>query len=224
MIQADPPSWPDVDSVQDDYVIPYSTLRKLGDGDAKAGRRRLRTMIDVEMVHQPVTGPTPKPSNVRLAGIDDEYSLADLLRADIAENASRVAPISEEAIFSFIQASTRDIHGLGAAKPNIAVIGSSSKIEAAVFLELNQWFWSDHWHLAERTTIVHPDFRRSRHVDDLIDFCKWMADQMSASVGHKVYLLSQVVGTKDVDRKSAKFGRLMERVGATYVYPSPPRA
>jgi hypothetical protein len=205
---------------EEGYTVPYETLVKLGHGDAAAGRRLLRVLIDVEMVHEPINGPTPRPENVRLASIVDEASLVDLLRLDVAENAAHIAPADDGALFDFVQAATRDIHNRGPAKPNIGVIGPPERIEGAIFLEMHKWFWSTEWYLEERLTTVRPDCRKSRHGADLIKFARWFSDSMSASVGFRVYLVANVVGTRDVNRKVALFSRLLNKAGGIFVYPN----
>lgn len=220
MTQEDLPEWPDPATLHDDYAVPYATLVKLGNGDAAAGRRFLRGLIDAEIVHEPINGPTPRPENVRLATIADEASLVELLRLDVAENAAHVAPADEASLFEFVHAATRDIHNRGQAKPNIGVIGPPERIEGAIFLEMHKWFWAAEWYLEERLTTVRPDCRKSRHGADLIKFARWFSDSMSASAGFRVYLVANVVGTRDVNRKVALFGRLLNKAGGIFVYPN----
>lgn len=223
MIQEDLPTWPDPSVfAEDDYVVPYETLLKLGRGDAAAGRRLLRTLIDIEIVHEPINGPTPKPENVRLATINDEASLVELLRLDVTENAAHIAAGDDAALFDFVQAATRDIHNLGSTKPIIGVIGSPDRIEGAIFIELNRWFWSSNsWFLQEKLTAVRPDCRKSRHATDLLKFARWFSDAMSESAGFRVYLLASVVASRDVNRKIMLFSRLMNKAGGVFAYPSP---
>lgn len=222
MIQETLPAWPDPATLQDDYTVPHAMLVKLGRGDAMAGRRLLRTLIDIEVVHEPINGPTPKPDNVRLATIADEASLVELLRLDVAENAAHIAPSDDEALFTLVQAATRDIHNLGPAKPSIGVIGSPGQIEGAIFLQLQRWFWSsEHWFVEERLTAVRPDCRKSRHAADLIRFARWFVDAMSEHTDVRVRLVLSVVATVGAGPKQAFFGRMLNRVGAIYSYPAP---
>lgn len=220
MTQGNEPASSDTPA-QEPYLVPYETVAKLGGGDAVAGRRLLRTLIDLAVVREPVNGPTERPDNVRLATIEDEASLAELLRLDVAENAAHIAPSNDGALFDFIQAATRDINNLGAAKPIIGVIGTPDHIEGAIFIELQRWFWSDQWFLQERLTAVRPDSRKTRHAANLLKFAKWFADTMSAQAGFRVYLIASVVGTREVDRKVALFGRTMNKAGGIFVYPNP---
>lgn len=222
MIQEDLPTWPDPGEVDADYTVPYGILVRLGKGDAHAGRRLLRTLIDIEMTHTPAEGPTERPPNVRVATIEDEESLVDLLKIDVAENAAHVAPMDEGALYEFVQAATRDLHNRGPVKPTIGVIGDPGQVQGAIFLEINRWFWAkDTFFIEERLTAVRPEYRTSRHASDLLKYAKWFVDAMSAQAGMRVYLVASVVATKDINRKIALFGRVLNRVGALYIYPQP---
>ncbi len=209
---------------EDGFLVPHATLVRLGKGDVAAGRRLLRTLVDIEIVRKPVVGPTTKPLNVRLATVHDEQSLVELLRMDVRENAEHIAPADITTLFEFVQASTRDIHNLGAAKPLIGVIGAVGQVEAAIFLQFQKWFWSaDTWFIEERLTTVHPDHRKSRHAADLLAFARWFVDEMSLQAGFRIYLIASVVGTQDVNRKVALFSRLMNKAGGVFVYPNAAR-
>ena len=200
---------------ESDYVVAHGTLVKLGRGDAAAGRRLLRTLIDVEASREPVTGPIEKPANVRLAQESDEDSILELLRLDHAENAAMVAPFDDGHVFSFIHSATRE------RTATIGVVDGPGGVIGMIFLTPEVWWFSPIWHVSERLLCVHPDHRRSQHAAHLLDFARWFVDDMSARLGYRVYLISSVVGAVDVDRKAALFGRRMERAGGVFVYPSP---
>lgn len=204
--------------IEEDYTVPHATLVKLGHGDAMAGRRLLRVLIDVEMTHEPQRGPASRPPGVRIATESDEPALMELLRLDHAESAAMVAPFDEVHAKSFLHAATRE---------RIAVIGVVDEPEgpAGMIYLINEcWWFSPTWYVAERLLFVHPDHRRSRHGRDLLQFARSFVDDMSAQLGYPVYLISAVVGTCDVDRKAAVYGRMMQRAGGVYVYPSPQQA
>jgi hypothetical protein len=207
--------------VEPGYTIPDEILAKLGDGDIKVGRRVLRTLIDLHVAHIPVNGPTERPADVRVANIEDEVSLVELLKIDIQENAAHIAPISDRRLWTFVQNATRDLMNLGAARPMIGVIGSPGQIEGAVFLSPAQWFWSEDWFLEERLIAVRPEFRGSRHGADLIRFARWCVDTIKADSGYRTYLLSSVVATRNALAKQALFGRMLNRIGSLYAYPNP---
>lgn len=215
MIQEDLPAWPDPATLHDDYMVPYETLVKLGRGDAKVGRRLLRTLIDVEVTHEPRRGPGTKPDTVRLATEADESALMELLRMDHQENALVVAPFDEQHTKGFIQAATREKDA------TIGVVDGPAGPVGLIWLIPEVWWFSPTWYVAERLTFVHPDHRRSRYGRDLLQFAHWFVDSMSAELGYQIFLISSVVGTVDVDRKVALFGRMMQRGGGIFIYPSP---
>ena len=145
----------------------------------------------------------------------DEAALIELARLDHAESASAVAPFDEQHVRSFIYAATRE---------RIATIGVVDEPEGPVglvYLTNENWWFSPDWYVAERLLFVHPAHRRSRHSRDLLRFAQWFVDSMTAELGYTVFLISSVVGTKDVDRKAALYGRTMTRGGGIYIHPSP---
>lgn len=202
--------------MSEDYLVPAATLAKLGNGDVKAGRRILRAMIDIEVEHEPINGPTEKPVNVRAAVAADEEAIMALLMTDLEENARLINPVCEPNITEFVKQAIRD---------NIATIGvvdGAHGLVALISIGLEKYWWTDHWSLAERVTFVHPDHRNSTYAADLIKFSKWFADGMSARLGYTVYLTASVAAPRDAYRKAALYGRSMCFMGGMYVYPKLP--
>lgn len=198
-----------------DYVVSLKTLERLGHGDAAAGRRLLRVLIDVESMREPVHGPVERPANVRLANEADEDSIIELLRADHAENAAMVAPFDEQHVRSFVYSATREHTA------TIGVIDGDHGVVGMIFLVPEIWWFASEWYVSERLMFVHPDHRRTRHAGSLIDFGRWFVTDMSRRLGYTVFMVSSVVGTHDVDRKVAVFGRKMQRGGGIFLFPSP---
>jgi hypothetical protein len=215
MIQEPLPRWPEPETPQDDYTVSHDTLVRLGRGDAAAGRRFLRTLIDVESIREPHTGPVERPPTVRLANQGDEAGILRLLRLDHAENAAMVAPFDALHVKSFVEAATRE---RGA---TIGVIDGPDGVVAMVYLVPEVWWFCADWYVAERLLYVDPEHRRSRHAANLLDFSRSFVDAMSRDLGYRVFLVSSVVGTRDVDKKTALFGRMMTRAGGVFVYPTP---
>ena len=199
----------------DAYIVSPETLVKLGRGNITAGRRLLRTLIDVEITHEPAHGPAAKPGNVRIATEADEDALIELARLDHEENAAIVAPFDEQHVRSFIYAATRE------RETTIGVIDADSGLAGMVVLSNEMWWFAPSWYVAERLLYVRAEHRRSRYAHDLLRFAHWFVDRMSADLGYTVFLISSVVGTRDADRKAAVFGRMMERGGGIFIYPSP---
>jgi hypothetical protein len=214
-MQEDLPARPDMATLEVDFVVHHATLLKLGHGDATAGRRLLRTLIDVHVTHDPPRGPIPRPPTVRIATEADEDGIIELLRMDHAENASMVAPFDEAHVRTFVYAATRE------RIDTIGVIDGTDCLAGLVRLTPESWWFSPTWYVAERLLFVHPQYRRGTKARDLLKFAMSFVDDMTREMGSTVFLVGSVVGTADVDRKSAVYGRLMTRGGGIFIHPPP---
>lgn len=217
MYQTALPPWPDAQSAEaaNGVVIPAEQIAKLGGGDRDAGLRQLRLILACETERKVSAGPTARPGNVRLAGPGDEAAILSRLLEDVAENASHIAPPSEDRIRTYIDTETR--------RSIVGVIDGNDGLPAAICVLIGaQWWWSDHWYLMEVCNYVHPDHRRSTHIDDLIDFERWLSDQWSEQYGYRVYLMTGVMGTRRLRAKIAMYWRRMTEVGRAFLYPPPP--
>lgn len=197
--------------------IPESTLRDLGGGDAKAGQRALRLILDAELSHVPINGPTLRPPSVRIATEADEDEILELFRLDHAENAAHVAPFSEQKCRAMIEAATRDNLA------TIAVVDASDGLAGFTYFQPEQWFFSDQFYVAERMTFVAPGHRASRAGPGLLKYLRFVVDDMARRLGYPVFLIAQVVATQDARRKVAMFGRLLNYAGGVFIYPDPAR-
>lgn len=197
-----------------DYVVPHATLVKLGHGDPKKGRRALRSMIDLEIEHEPINGPTQKPDNVRVAVRDDEANILALARAEIEENANHIAPLSEDKIMNMVLGATRSGHGV------VGVIDApDGTLAGQICLVPYAWWFSANWFNVDMFTYVSQAHRSSHYAADLIKFARWHTDQLSEKLGYQVYLLSGVTATRDVHAKASLYRRLSNFVGIFCVYP-----
>lgn len=199
-------------------VITREQLALLGGGDVVRGKCNLRRLLAAEREHKLPTAPATKPAKVRIATVADEAAIFELLMADLKENAESVAPISPERVMAHIQAGTR--------RQNACVMGvidgPDRKPVALVLLMTSQWWWSNALYIQEQITYVHPDHRRSNHIDALLQFAKWWTDSMITSFGHRLYMLAGVLGTKRVRQKSILYRRKFRMVGMAFLYPPPP--
>jgi hypothetical protein len=214
MYQTKIPPWPDAQSAEsaNGAVVTAEQLVRLGMGDRDAGLRQLRLIIAAETDRKVSKGPIAKPGTVRIAGPDDEDAIISRLLEDVAENASHIAPPSEARIRAYL--------GAGAI---VGVIDGDDGRPAAICIVVGaQWWWSDNWYLMEVCNYVHPDHRRSSHIDDMIDFERWLSDQWSMQYGYRVYLVAGVMGTRRLRAKIALYWRRMTEVGRAYLYPPPP--
>lgn len=198
-------------------TILLDALSRFGRGDAGRGRKELRLLMAAEPEGATMSGPTERPTSVRMATEADEQACLALLRLDLAANAAHIAPVDEEKVLATIQTGTRRRGGC------VGVIDDKDgKPVAIIILTPCQWWWSNGWYYMETVNFVHPDHRKSRHVDDLLDFSKWASDQMTKTMGTRVWLLCGVLGGWRVQAKIALYRRKFWQAGAAFVYPAPP--
>lgn len=114
-----------------------------------------------------------------------------------------------------VTSATRDLHA------TIGVIDGPDGLVGMICLVPYAWWWSEAWFVAEFWNYVHPAHRSSRHAADLIKFSRWVADDMTARLGYRVFLISGVMATKDARGKTALYRRLLNWCGGTFVYPQP---
>lgn len=197
-------------------LVSVEALARFGNGDPAQGRKDLRLLLAAERETPAWSGPTARPQSVRMAVPADEEALLALLLTDLKANAAHIALVSEERVMHHIQAGTRRRGGV------VGVIGPVGAPIACVIIVPIQWWWSNSWHLLEVASYVHEDHRRSRHVDDLLDFAKWVSDDMSKGFGYLTPLICGVMGAWRVRSKIALYGRKFWQVGAAFIYPAPP--
>jgi hypothetical protein len=218
MIQTDLPPWPDASAAMlaGGAAISAEQLSKLGRGDPQEGFRKLRMIVAAETERKVSLGPTSRPASVRFATPEDEPAILSRLLEDVAENASHIAPPSEARIMAQVQAGTRKQGGI------VGIIdGDNDKPAAVCVLIPAQWWWSEDWYLFEVCNYVHPDHRRSKCIDDLIDFERWLADEWTVQYGRQVHLLTGVMGTRRLHAKILLYWRRLTEVGRAYLYPPP---
>ena len=75
-----------------------------------------------------------------------------------------------------------------------------------------QWWYSDQTYLGDLWTYVHPDVRRGRVADELIELNKAVADRFRAT------LCLAVSTTRDTARKDALYRRHMTPFGQSFIY------
>ncbi len=208
---------PDGQTTVDDtggLYVSAETLARFGGGNAKVGRAELRALLAAERDSLCHIGPTAQPLTVRVAGPPDEDDVLALLMMDLEQNAARIAPIDAKKVLDHIQMGTRRRGGI------VGVIGRPAV--AVVVLIPYQWWWSNGWYWQELVNFVHPDHRKSTHADDLMNFCKWAADEHTKGMGYRWWLLCGVLGAWRVQSKIAKYRRKFWQAGAAFIYPAPP--
>lgn len=197
-------------------VISPDQAARFGDGNPRAGRAELRTMIAAAADRSIESGPTAKPTTVRIASIADEPALVELMLVDLKENAERVAPISEDRVLAHIQGCTQRKGGVCG-----VIDGPGGFPVAVVMLNPYQWWYSTQWYWLEVTNFVHPDHRKSRYAADLLQFQRWWVDEVSRGFGHQVYLLCGVLTARRVWAKVLMYRRKFAQIGGCFMYPAP---
>lgn len=200
-------------------VITPDQIAQFGGGDLKLGRRELRNLLAAERDRKIHRGPAVRPNNVRVATADDVPNIFDLVMLDLQENAAKIAPIDGDKVLRMIRIA---VTGEGGPKGFACLIdGSEGKPVAVGVVHPVQWWWSNQWFLQEAVTYVHPDHRRSHHIDDLIEFERWAADSFTKNFGYRTYMFFGVMGWKRVRAKIALYRRKLAMTGAAFLYPSP---
>lgn len=201
--------------------------------DVARGRMRLRELIVAERDRNLPVMPIRRPPSVRIATEADEQAVLELLLLDVAENATHIAPPNEERIMQHIQAGTRGMQrirekaerGEGMDEPFgiVGVVDGPDKKPVAVCILIpSQWWWSRQFFLQEVVNFVHPEHRRSRHINDLLDFERWVVDRWTKDYGFQVYMLCGVLGTRRLRSKILLYWRQFTEVGRAFLWPPPP--
>lgn len=202
--------------LEEGFTVSLATLTKLGQGCPMAGRRVLRAMIDLEVQHEPINGPTEKPASVRAAVEADEENILALVHEDIAENARHIAPLDEDKVMNMVRGATRAGNG------TVGVIDApDGTLAGMICLTPYSWWFSTNWFSLEIFNYVAQAHRKSRHAADLIKFSRWHTDQLSERLGYQVYLLSGVTAVRDASTKTSLYRRLSNFVGIFTAYPDP---
>lgn len=197
-------------------IIAPETLRRLGKGSKAAARRWIRTWIDNEIDARPITGPTDKPANVRMATKADEDGLLELMMTNVTENAPEFIIPSPDRILKQIRAATdRKSAFLG------IIDGPDGKPVACINICFAQWWWSEMWYLQETWNYVHPAHRATKHAENLMKFARWCSDDMTRGFGYRVWLIQGVTAKDNLRSKVAFYSRHLNYMGAIFMYPHP---
>jgi hypothetical protein len=167
-----------------------------------------------------------QPSVIRIATGDEEEDIFRLCRELHNENGY---------YFKFSESKVRENlrRAFNKQRAMIPVIGPKGAIEALGYVSIEQFSWSDDWHLSEWFNYVLPDFRRSQHAKTLLQWEKGAADQMGIvlfigvvseiRLAAKLRLYRRILGAqeesagpsgKDVD----KFLRACGCAGGYFIY------
>ncbi len=194
-------------------IITAEELRGLGSGSAVRGKKELRAILAADRAQKVSGDATKRPASVKLATMEDESAVFNLVMVALKEEAIGVAPIDPVRVLEHIVSATRQKGGL------MGIVHADGAVVGLTLMLPTRWWWSRQYHLQELLTFVHPDHRKSRHADDLLQFNKWAVETWTAGFGYQVYLLSSVLGTKRIREKILLYRRKFQMVGMSFLYP-----
>lgn len=94
----------------------------------------------------------------------------------------------------------------------IGVIGPPGDIRASLYLNIEQVWYSNDWHICELWNFVHPNYRREDYGSRLIRWAKSMSDTLT------INLLVGVLNNVRTEAKVRAYERLMPKAGAYFLY------
>lgn len=152
-----------------------------------------------------LTKPTHKPLNTQIADLRDFVEVKELCLLLEKENGSA----------SLFEPALDDLLGRALTHQNaiIAVVKTpEGKTVGCACLALDQWDYSLSWHYSEMWVFVHPEHRKSGYALDLINFCKWWAEQTGIPV--TVGIMSKV----RVKAKLRLYSRYLQPLDVFYIH------
>lgn len=139
-----------------------------------------------------------------MATPQDENAIFKMLC--LAQKENGIFPMNERKVRDFIRLATEHKGGI------IGIIEGKNYIEASVGLVLENWWYTDEWSIGERWNFVHPNHRKSDHAKKLIEFSKWVADEM------KLNLEMGVISNERTEAKVRLYRRQLPYAGAFFIY------
>jgi hypothetical protein len=144
-------------------------------------------------------------SPVRKAVLADKPELVKLCEENHRDSGQfSLAPNKVEAMID------RALNGGGAI---IGVVGKD-QIEGMLFLLISQFWYSEDWVLEEIQNYVRPQFRKTTHAKDMINFGRRCSDELG------IPLVIGVVSNERTRAKMELYRRILgEPVGGYFLYP-----
>lgn len=149
---------------------------------------------------------TERPKNIRPATVGDEDKLYDLLCMAWRENAPY--QISQKKVCMMIDAATHDKEVI------VGVIDTpdGTGLSGSIGGFFSQWWYTEDFHIEECWNFVHPEHRKSTHARDLINYMKWVSENMDMPLHMGI-----LTATK-LEEKVRLYRRQMPQVGAAFAY------
>lgn len=146
---------------------------------------------------------------VRVARPDEVDAIYNLLLELHAENG----------LFTLDPAKSRKtiVDLLDPSRGVIGVIEGPNGLEGSIGLFLTAWYYTTDLHLSEFWNFVKPECRRSTHAKRLIEFGKWVADDLG------VPLHMGIVTTSRAEAKMRLYRRQLKQVGGYFLHGIAPR-
>lgn len=94
----------------------------------------------------------------------------------------------------------------------MGVIGEPGALEAFIMMILATYWYTDEIHLEELATFVHPNHRRSKHAQALLNYSKKMSDAI------KIPLLIAVVSNQRTESKVRLYRKHFPETGSFFLY------
>ncbi len=142
---------------------------------------------------------------VRIAKAGDEEEVMAMCRRLHSENG--MFEMNDEKVRAVLRQAFNREGGI------LGVIGESGNIEAAIYMLVSTYWYSDVPHLEELFSYVLPEYRRSTNALDLVEFARWCSD-------HSGFKL--VIGIQSNEQTMAKVRlyrrRLGEPIGAFFLH------
>jgi hypothetical protein len=139
-------------------------------------------------------------SRIRIAQPAEEEDLVRICRQLHEENGSKYFSLSEAKVRANLQ------RAFNKQRAMIPVIGDPGKIEAIAYLSIEQFAWSDDWHISEWFNYVLPEHRQSRHARELLIWERnaaenlkcilWIGVTSEVRLAAKLRLYRRVFGNK----------------------------
>lgn len=94
----------------------------------------------------------------------------------------------------------------------MGVIGPRGALEGFILMVIGSYWYTDELHLEELATFVHPNHRRSRHAQALLNYSKHMSDAIG------IPLLIGIVSNKRTEAKVRLYRKYLPEAGSFFLY------
>jgi GNAT superfamily N-acetyltransferase len=159
----------------------------------------------LEAMREKKPSPNYDPSIIRVAEWEEAEDVFKLCQELHAENG--IFSFSAQKIRAHLK---RAFDRKGAM---VAVIGKKGAIEAAMFLSIDQYYYTEEWNLGELFTYVRPAYRRSQHAKSLLEWAKGASDNLGLRL-----FVGIVTGERLVPKLRLYFRQFISPAGVFFVY------